>query len=106
MLQEDATHSIDTLSDFMDTHKIDEPAEVKCFRAWIGKAQRAIDANDYRLAATFVRAAHASQDVFNVKDNGVIEVRNTCLCSKWVDTVYSQTDPEERPRHRPKLRSS
>jgi len=105
MLQEDATHSIDTLSDFMDTHKIDEPAEVKCFREWIGKAQRAIDANDYRLAATFVRAAHAVEDVFHVKDNGVIEVfdRRT---QRWIDTAYSQTDPEERPRHRPKLRSS
>jgi hypothetical protein len=88
MLQEDATHSIDTLSDFMDTHKVDEPAQVTCFREWIGKAQRAIDANDYKLASTFVCLAHASQEAFNVKDNGVIEVR----ASKWIDTAYSQTD--------------
>ena len=91
MLQEDATHSIDTLSDFTDTHKIDEPAEVKCFREWIGKAQRAIDANDYKLARTFVRLVVASQEAFDVKDNGVIEVfdRRT---QRWIDTAYSQTD--------------
>ena len=88
MLQEDATHNIDTLSDFMDTHKIDEPTEVKLFREWIGKAQRAIDANDYKLASTCVRLAYSSQEQFNVKDNGVIEVR----AAKWIDTAYSQTD--------------
>jgi len=88
MLQEDATHSIDTLGDFMDTHKVDEPAAVTCFREWIGKAQRAIDANDYKLARTFVRLAHSSAEAFHVKDNGVIEVRT----SKWIDTAYSQTD--------------
>ena len=88
MLQEDATHNIDTLSDFMDTHKIDEPSKVKCFREWIGKAQRAIDANDYKLASMCVRLAYRSQEAFNVKDNGVIEVRT----SKWIDTAYSQTD--------------
>jgi len=88
MLQEDATHSIDTLSDFMDTHKIDEPEQVKCFREWIGKAQRAIDANDYKLARTFMRLAHSSAEAFNIKDDGVIEVRT----QKWNDTEYSQTD--------------
>ena len=91
MLQEDATHSIDTLGDFMDTHKVDEPAEVMCFREWIGKAQRAIDANDYKLARTFVRLAYTSSEAFHVKDNGVIEVfdRRT---QRWIDTAYSQTD--------------
>ena len=88
MLQEDATHSIDTLGDFMDTHKVDEPAEVMCFREWIGKAQRAIDANDYKLARTFVRLAYSSSEAFHVKDNGVIEVRT----QKWNDTEYCQTD--------------
>jgi hypothetical protein len=88
MLQEDATHNIDTLSDFMAPHKVDEPAQVTCFREWIGKAQRAIDANDYKLARTFVRLAHSSAEAFHVKDNGVIEVRT----SKWIDTAYSQTD--------------
>ncbi len=91
MLQEDATHSIDTLGDFMDTHNIDEPSQVTCFREWIGKAQRAIDANDYKLASTFVRLVVASQEAFDVKDNGVIEVfdRRT---QRWIDTAYSQTD--------------
>ena len=62
-----------------DTKTPHEPAVISLMRDYIEDAYKAIQSNDYRQAALFVRMAAYNEACFTVDDKGKIKVSAT----KW-----------------------
>jgi len=56
-----------------------EPAVISLMREYIEDAHKAMQSDDYRQAALFVRMAAYNEKCFTVDDNGEIKVK----ASKW-----------------------